>query len=128
MARLVATAIFCGMARRNTNAGTMTTPPPTPHSAATMPEMMPMPRQVMMVVVVIGPGELKKTAGQSTSADALLLAFLASGFHQEFSEPGFDALGHNNGDVGDTALVVFAEHLALLVSECDEIHAIERDA
>jgi hypothetical protein len=82
----------------------------------------------MMVVVVIGPGELKKTAGQSTSADALLLAFLASGFHQEFSEPGFDALGHNNGDVGDTALVVFAEHLALLVSECDKIHAIERDA
>jgi hypothetical protein len=41
----VATAFFWAMPRKNTNAGTMMMPPPTPHNAATAPLTMPISTQ-----------------------------------------------------------------------------------
>lgn len=42
----VATAFFWAKPRKNTNAGTMMIPPPTPHNAATAPLTAPISRQI----------------------------------------------------------------------------------
>ena len=44
----VATAVFCPIFKSTTNAGTITTPPPTPHSAAITPPIAPMSRVIIM--------------------------------------------------------------------------------
>ena len=47
----VATAIFCPIFKKKTKAGTMTTPPPTPQSAATIPLTHPMMTAMRMLLM-----------------------------------------------------------------------------
>ena len=49
------------------------------------------------------------------------------GLGDEGEEAGLKALGQHTLQIGDAAVVTFGEHLALVVGEGDEVHAVERN-